>query len=277
MSLLMGFLYASDREINVPCSEWSPATNMRHGRTKDLAGRGWGIAVAGGRSSWGAGGRKGCWGRRGARGTSLNRLEHRAGAHVRELAVGKEVTRGAVSDKEGWGSFGRVSWVWRSSGVFWGAVGDVGEPESPLQHPSLLPLSLSLLPQVFVGTTMPKPESESHSTTEGRENIGMKAAGGSCKGIPAVAADEAACTARAVSAPPSSLVFQYREEKPWKVALSFSLSSGTEKAASFPPQLLVVVPWAGHEAGWPGSLWDGHWRGNPSGFGLIDISLPGTV
>lgn len=144
-------------------------------------------------------------------------------------------------------------------------------------EPLSFTLSLSWLLTVFAGVTMPKPEPESHPTTVGREKVEMKETGGGCREISAVAAGDAACTAGLVSAPPSWLVFQRREEKPCRIVLSLSLSSGRERVDSFPPWLLPGVPSAGHGAGWPGSLWDGHQREKTSGFDLTHISLLGMV
>lgn len=73
-------------------------------------------------------------------------------------------------------------------------------------------------------------------------------------------AGNTACTAGAVSVLLSLLVLQPQEEKTCRTTLFLSLSLGTEKANSFLPQLLVGMPWTGHETGWPLSLWDLHWR-----------------
>lgn len=217
MSLLMGFLYESDdREINVPCSERSPGTNTRHGQMKDLAG--WGLGMEGEAAGVRGEGR-GAGGGAGGRGHSRVDEGSRAGA-----CSGKGCQRRAASDKERWSSFGGVSWGWRSSGVFWGSVGD-GELESPLQeHPPQPPRAFPGSWQCLQVPQCQKPESESHSTTVGKEKVGMKERGGGCKGIAAVAAGEAACTAGAVPASPSRLVLHRWEEKPCKSTLALSLS-----------------------------------------------------
>lgn len=264
----MGFLYEFSRKINVPCSDWRPGTNMTRGRMKDLAGWGSSFAVAGRQSSWDAVGSKECWGR--CRGWEAfpDGQGHWTGAHMWKLVAGKNVTGGLQVTKKIeavlWGcSRGILRWCRR-----W-------KLESPFQEQ--LHKELSWLLAAFAGAKMPTPESESHSITVEREKVRMKETWGGCKCSAALAAEEAACMAGTVSASPSKVVFQHREDRPCRSTLSLSLLSSTEKANNFPPQLAADVPEAGHKAGWLGSLRGGHWRGNTSGFHLIDISLLGTV